>query len=332
MKKSSQQVPWLIGAILLLGAALAAIPQERFAVAAQPADAAPGGAAVQSTPATAPATIGTEADEKAIRATADDFVKAFDAGDAKAVGALWATDAEYTDESGRSYHGRAAIEKEYVDLFKDHRGATMTVNIESIRFLGPDIAMEKGIAKVKLPGESAEMGSRYTVVHAKRDGKWIMVEGRDAPYVPGSNEDYLKDLEWVIGDWTVAAKDRPLVIHFEWMAQRNFIKNTYITTKDGKSTLTGGQIIGWDPRLGRIVSWHFAAEGGFGHDVWTKDGSKWVIEATGVFRNGSQSAAVNVVTPIDANSFTWQSLKRTLDGVKLPDIAPVKMVRVPPAK
>ncbi len=87
MKKSSQQVPWLIGAILLLGAALAAIPQERFAVAAQPADAAPGGAAVQSTPATAPATIGTEADEKAIRATADDFVRAFDAGDAKAVGA-----------------------------------------------------------------------------------------------------------------------------------------------------------------------------------------------------------------------------------------------------
>jgi len=41
----------------------------------------------------------TGADEKAIRATADDFVRAFNAGDAKAIGALWATDAEYTDES-----------------------------------------------------------------------------------------------------------------------------------------------------------------------------------------------------------------------------------------
>ena len=67
-----------------------------------------------------------------------------------------------------------------------------------------------------------------------------------------------------------------------------------MVTKDGKSTLTGGQIIGWDPKLGRIVSWHFDAEGGFGHDVWTKDGSKWVIEATGVFRDGSESTAVNV--------------------------------------
>jgi uncharacterized protein (TIGR02246 family) len=331
MNKLSQKVRFILGAILFPAAVAAIVPQ-RFVAAAPPTGVAAGGAVAQSTPATAPPTIGSAADEQGIRATADEFVKAFDAGDAKAVGALWSTDAEYTDESGRSYDGRAAIEKEYAELFKDHRGATVTVTIESIRFLGPDIAMEKGIAKVKFPGENGETGSRYTVVHARRDGQWIMVEGRDAPYVPGSNEDYLKDLQWVIGDWTVAAKDRPLVIHFEWMAQRNFIKNTYIVTKDGKATLTGGQIIGWDPKLGRIVSWHFAADGGFGHDVWTKDGSKWVIEATGVFRDGSESAAVNVVTPIDANSFTWQSLKRTLDGVKLPDIAPVKMVRVPSGK
>jgi len=176
------------------------------------------------------------------------------------------------------------------------------------------------------------MGARYTVVHARRDGKWIMVVGRDAPYVPGSNEDYLKDLEWLIGDWKLEAKDRSLKLHFEWMAQRNFIKNTYAAIKDRKSTLTGGQIIGWNPKLGRIVSWHFDAEGGFGDDVWTKDGSKWVIEATGVFRNGSESTAVNVLTAIDANTFTWQSLKRTLDGVALPDIAPVKLVRVPSGK
>jgi uncharacterized protein (TIGR02246 family) len=332
MNKLSQKVRFILGAILLLGAAFAAIVPQRFVAAAPPTGAAAGGAVAQSTPATAPPTIGSAADEQGIRATADDFVKAFDAGDAKAVGALWSTDAEYTDESGRSYDGRAAIEKEYAELFKDHRGATITVTIESIRFLGPDIAMEKGIAKVKFPGENAETGSRYTVVHARRDGQWIMVQGRDAPYVPGSDGDYLKDLDWLIGDWTVAAKDRPLVIHFEWMAQRNFIKNTYLVTKDGKATLTGGQIIGWDPKLGGIVSWHFAADGGFGHDVWTRDGSKWVIEATGVFRDGSESAAVNVVTPIDAGSFTWQSLKRTLDGVKLPDIAPVKMVRLPSGK
>ena len=200
-------------------------------------------------------------------------------------------------------------------MFKEHRGATMTVTIESIRFLGPDIAVEKGVAKVKLPGADAPIGSalhrgpcpaRRQVDHGCRARR---------PLRAGLNGDYLKDLEWLIGDWKVEAKDRPLLLHFEWMAQRNFIKNTYMVTKDGKSTLTGGQIIGWNPKLGRIVSWHFDAEGGFGNDVWTKDGSKWVIEARGVFRDGSESTAVNVLTPIDANSFTWQSLERTLDGV-----------------
>jgi uncharacterized protein (TIGR02246 family) len=326
MTQRRKQVPLVITAFFLAFAAgIALSARDGFLRGAQAADPA------TESPADTPKQ-GGEADEKAIRATAEDFVKAFNAADAKAIGALWATDAEYTDESGQSFHGRRAIEKEYADLFQEHRGATITVTIESIRLLGPDIAVEKGLAKVKSAAGDPATGARYTVVHARRDGKWIMVVGRDAPYVPGSNEDCLKDLEWLIGDWTVDAKDRPLRLHFEWMAQRNFIKNTYIVTKDGQATLTGGQIIGWNPKLGRIVSWHFDAQGGFGDDVWIKDGSKWVIEASGVFRNGSESTAVNIVTPIDAKSFTWQSVKRTLDGVSLPNTPPVKIVKVPPAK
>lgn len=278
--------------------------------------------------AAAPAKAATDADEKAIRATADAFVKAFNAADAKAVGALWAADAEYTDEDGRTIEGRAAIETLYADVFKQAPGAMMTVTIESVRFLAPELAVEKGVARVKSPGGLGDTAARYTVVHANRDGKWLMVFGRDAPYVPATNEDYLKAVEWLIGDWTPAAKDQPLRLHFEWMSQRNFIKNTYLVTKDGQTTMTGGQIIGWDPKLGRIVSWHFDAQGGFGHDVWTKDGPKWVIEAAGVLRDGSESTAVNIATPIDANSFTWQSVRRTLDGVGLPDIPPVKLQRV----
>jgi uncharacterized protein (TIGR02246 family) len=309
--------------LLVVAAAAALVVRLGFDAGANAAGPAPAGAAAKQA---------GEADEKAIRATADAFVKAFNAADAKAVGALWAPDAEYTDESGESIQGRDAIENEYVDLFKQAPGAMMTVNIESLRFLGPELAIEKGIARVKSPGGLGDTAARYTVVHAKRDGKWIMILGRDAPYVPATNEDYLKDLEWVIGDWAPEAKDLPLRLHFEWMAQRNFIKNTYTVTKDGQSTLTGGQIVGWDPRLGRIVSWHFDAQGGFGRDVWTKDGSKWVVEATGVLRDGSESTAVNILTQIDANSSTWQSVKRTLDGVSLPDVPPVKLVRVQPGK
>ena len=309
---------------VLLATALAITAQSHVVQTARAADEAAKAPAANSTP-------DKPADEKAIRATAEEFVKAFNAGDATTVGALWAPDAEYTDESGQSFRGRAAIEELYAGLFKEHRGATMAVTVESVRFFGPDIAVEKGIAKLTSPagGTSA---ARYTVVHARRDGKWIMVDCRDTPYVPGSNEDYLKDLEWLIGPWTTDAKGEGRRIAFEWMCERNFIKSSFTVTEGDKTTLNGGQIIGWNPKRGRIVSLHFDAQGGFGNDVWIKDGSKWVIEASGVFRNGSESTAVNILTPIDANSFTWQSVKRTLDGVRLPDTPPVKVVRVPSGK
>jgi uncharacterized protein (TIGR02246 family) len=273
-----------------------------------------------------PTSIGNPADEKAIRETAIEFVTAFNGGDAKAIGGLWSPDAEYTDESGKVFHGRTAIEKEYAELFKARHGLTMAVTIESVRFLGSDIAIEKGIAKVK--SSEADTASRYTVVHARRNGKWIMVVGRDAPYVEVANGDYLKDLSWLIGEWSTGSKGQGLRIKFEWIAQKNFIKNSFLATTDGQEMLTGAQVIGWNPKLGRIVSWHFDAQGGYGNDAWTKDGSKWIIEATGTLRDGSDSTSVNVLTPIDADSFMWQSEKRTLDGVRLPDAAPIKVTRM----
>jgi uncharacterized protein (TIGR02246 family) len=268
------------------------------------------------------------ADDKAIRATAEDFVKAFNAGDAGAVAALWAPDAEYTDAAGRTVQGRSSIEKIYADLFKQHRGATIALTIKSIRFPLPSIALEKGVARLKLSSAGADSAASYTVLHVKRDGKWTMAWAQDASYLPESNEEALKDLDWLIGEWKVQKKGLGVRIKFEWMPHKSFIKKTYTVTKDGQSTVTGVQMIGWNPKLERIVSWHFDPLGGFGTGVWGKDGQKWVINSDSLLRGGGESNAVNVLTPIDANSFNWESVKRTVDGVSVPDKRPVKVMRV----
>ena len=62
----------------------------------------------------------------------------------------------------------------------------------------------------------------------KKTVAWSMVLARDEAYEPESNEDHLKGLEWLIGDWKLDAKGQPLTIRFEWLAQKNFIKNTYV--------------------------------------------------------------------------------------------------------
>ena len=123
----------------------------------------------------AAAPAGTPEDAKAIRATADQFVKAFNSGDAKTIGAEWSTDSEYTDENGVDFHGRAAIEKEYAALFEEQsRARSITVNIASIRFLGPDIAIEKGAASVpnSRRGRRPSPATALSMPAATANGSW----------------------------------------------------------------------------------------------------------------------------------------------------------------
>jgi hypothetical protein len=137
----------------------------------------------------------------------------------------------------------------------------------------------------------------------------------------------------MVGQWQpAAAKGAGLEIKSQWLAKQNFIRNDITVTTDGKTSTGGVQIVGWNPRLGKIVAWHFDSEGGFGQSVWTKDGHKWVLEAHATLHDGSESSSINIINPLDANSFTWQSVRRTLDGVHLPDVGPVKIVRAVAAK
>jgi hypothetical protein len=90
---------------------------------------------------------------------------------------------------------------------------------------------------------------------------------------------------------------------------------------------SGMQMIGKDPRTGELRSWLFEHEGGFGEADWSWDGKRWLIKATGATPDGGELTATNILTPIDKDTFTWQSTERTLDGNDLPDILPIKVTR-----
>ncbi len=114
-----------------------------------------------------------------LQATAQAFVEAFNHGDAKAVAALWTKDGEYIDESGQRFEGRDAIEKEYASFFAAHPAAKVNVVLDSFRLASDTTAIEDGRALVQLdPNRSGEYG-RYTAVHVKADGKWLMSSVRD---------------------------------------------------------------------------------------------------------------------------------------------------------
>ena len=93
-------------------------------------------------------------DEKAIRAVGDAFTRAFDAGDAKAVAALYTEDAELIDENGDGSRADRRSRSFYASIFQEGPGATIEISIDSLRFLGPDVAKEEGQTRRQVGGES----------------------------------------------------------------------------------------------------------------------------------------------------------------------------------
>ena len=60
----------------------------------------------------------------------------------------------------------------------------------------------------------------------------------------------------------------------------------------------------------------------------TRDGQKWVQDSAGVLEDGSVQASTNILTRIDDDTFTFQSVERSLDGDELPDVAPIRVTRI----
>jgi hypothetical protein len=78
---------------------------------------------------------------------------------------------------------------------------------------------------------------------------------------------------------------------------------------------------------GRIRSWIFDSEGGFGEGVWQRDGNQWTVQYKSTQADGSQSSSTNVYTLLDDHTFTWKSVDRQVDGQLQPDIVEVPVYR-----
>jgi uncharacterized protein (TIGR02246 family) len=265
----------------------------------------------------------------AIHKNAVAFVDAFNRGDAAAVAESWWEDGDYIDLEGRHLKGRKAIEEAMRRYFAENKGAKLQIDNRKTRFLTPELAIEDGTTDVVPADGSIPHRSRYTIVHAKKDGRWRMASVREAAFAPPTHSEHLRPLEWLIGAWA-DEEDKGELAHavFSWTKNGNFILCSFRASIKGVPIGEGTQLIGWDPAGKKIRSWTFESSGGFGEGTWARDGERWVIKTNSTLRDGKRIAATNVVTRLDANTVTWQSVDRTMDGKALPDTPAVRMKRV----
>jgi hypothetical protein len=73
------------------------------------------------------------------------------------------------------------------------------------------------------------------------------------------------------------------------------------------------QGIGYDAAVKKIHSWMFDFSGGFSEAWWARDGKTWTVKSVATTRDGTNATATNILPPIDAETFTWESKDRMLD-------------------
>jgi uncharacterized protein (TIGR02246 family) len=267
-----------------------------------------------------------KADRAAIQSQMESFLKAFEKGEAERVASFWTVDGELIGDDGRVYRGRAAIAKAYRELFGTKEKRQGEVQRESLRFPSQDTAIEEGLFKVRV-GEREPTSNRYSILHVREGGKWLMAVVREGPAETIS----LRDLDWLIGTWVAQRDDAEVHTTYEWLWDKSFIRVRF-TIRQKDRELSGFQMIGKDASSGELRSWTFESEGGFGEATWSRDGKKWVLDSAGRLTDGKTLAATNILTPLDADSFTWQAVKRSVDGQEVDDLPPVKVTRVKPKR
>jgi uncharacterized protein (TIGR02246 family) len=274
----------------------------------------------------APHDASHEADEKAIGDNRAAYARAFEAGDASKAAALWSADGELVQPDGHIIRGRAAIEKDLASFFAENGPAKIHIDQDSMRFPGPDVALESGKCRVTLTRTGAGSAVAYSIVHVKKDGKWYLATVRESAG-PAATAQRLEDLDWMVGSWS--AKGGAIVVDLtcEWNeGKKSLVRRYKIKAADG-APRSGMQIIALDPSAGVIRGWTFDADGSIGLETWTRDGERWVVHANSDTKDGHQTASTNLLKRINGDTYSWRSVERTLDGVSLPDTPEVTVRR-----
>jgi uncharacterized protein (TIGR02246 family) len=269
--------------------------------------------------------------EKAIRATADDFSNAFNRADAKALAALWTENGSLADDGGQIFRGRKAIEDQYAAFFKEHPGLRMEIAVKSIEFPAADVAVEDGVAQAVDKNGDSPAASRYTAVHVLRDGKWLMASVRESNIDAPSNLGRLQQLQWLVGNWETKSEGATIHTKIRWIANRSFLQRTFSVQRDGLTTSSGVQIVGWEPQAGRVQSWSFDSSGGHGTGVWTPTPQGWRIQTNGVLVDGTPTSSQDFLirVPNEDNVVGWRSISRKAGPLDLPDTREVVLERLP---
>jgi uncharacterized protein (TIGR02246 family) len=271
-----------------------------------------------------------DAETAPIRAAAAQLVQSFDAGKADELAAMFLPKGELIDEHGTVYQGQQEIKDLLTKFFTKFPGAKLTLEVESIRVVGP-VAIEEGTRHTTTKDGTERGVVRYIAVRTKIGNNWPIVSLRDfADALATTPHDRLQPLAWLVGNWVNESSDAAVKITYRWSEDKNFLLGEYDITRGGQTTMKSSQRIGWDPLAGKVRSWMFDSDGGYADGNWTLVGDAWVIKSLAVMPDGQTGSATVTMTPGGKDRFVMKGTERIV-GDEREDDFEVTVVRPAPA-
>ncbi len=268
-------------------------------------------------------------DEAAIKAVIQSYVSAFNSQDVPRLVGLWSPEGIYTSRAtGAETVGREEMAASLNELFQDKTTAPkLSVETDSIEFVSPNVAIERGTATVALATGEVDVTS-YSVVYVRRDGDWLMdrvTEDTDDSAEPNHYEQ-LKVLEGLIGEWVAEGEGFRMEISNQWTANLNFIASRYkVVENDVESS--GLQIIGWDEKGQKIRSWLFDSAGTVVTGTWHKRDDGWSIPSLATLGGGESGSYTGVLRVQEDGNYSWEKINQVVDDQLLPNIDEIVMKR-----
>jgi hypothetical protein len=171
----------------------------------------------------------------------------------------------------------------------------------------------------------------FTAIWVRRGAGWKLAGLRESERPVSVDGDMLEDLDWMVGDWTLAidgADEKKATSSMEmkvrWDAGHAFLireARVPVASGDGgpADVVEVHQRIGWDPLVKRIRSWSFSSDGSRSEATWVRDGTSWIATQSIVFPAGGQETAVSIYTYDGQNRCVWRTLP---EGLELDDGRP----------
>lgn len=165
------------------------------------------------------------------------------------------------------------------------------------------------------------------LIGCKSVEKGEKVETEQLLEAPSASLEHMQELNWLVGTWV--DKDRHYVTSnvISWNSSKTMLTQKFSVQNENKKQFDGQQIIAWDPARKQIRSWIFDSNGGMGESIWYRHDDSWIADTVFTMADGRRASAVHVYTKVDANTYTFASENRDIDGHMLPNIGPFTFER-----